>query len=91
MDPILSAADEDSIQLVGEIHRGDDGAVPVRWSQWLGIHKAPEAFGIYRDLFRRRQIARILRDFLWTFRMLQVGNIYIEYEYGPWILKITRS
>ena len=41
-------------------------SVPVRWSQWLGIHKAPEAFGIYRDLFRRN-IARILQYFLWNF------------------------
>lgn len=89
MDPIPSAADEDSIQLVGS---SGTMVVSSRQVEPLGIHKAPEAFGIYRDSFSEEKNCTIfLQYFLWTFRMLQVGNIYIEYEYGPWILKITRS
>ena len=89
MDPI-PAADEDSIQLVGS--SGTMVGNPVRWSQWLGIHRAPEAFGIYRDLFRRRNIARILQYFfVKLFACYKLETSILNMNYGPWILKITRS
>ena len=89
MDPIPSAADEDSIQLVGGF-RG----------RWLGIPSGGAAgnpqgargfWYLQRSFFGGEKLHESYNIFCEHFRMLQVGNIYIEYEYGPWILKITRS
>lgn len=62
MDPIPSAADEDSIQLVGS---SGTMVVSSRQVEPLGIHKAPEAFGIYRDSFsEEKNCTNFLQYFL---------------------------